>query len=59
MGGRGWGGGVGEGLIASGLISVPGTLNLAGSRHLCWGLFSKVLVFAGLLWFGVKIGVYV
>ena len=23
------------------------------SRHLCLGLFSKVLVFAGLLWFGV------
>ena len=29
------------------------------SRHLCLGLFSKALVFAGLLWFGVEIGVYV
>ena len=31
----------------------------AASRHLCLGLFSKVLVFTGLFWFGVKIGVYV
>ena len=55
----GWGGGGGGGLIASGLISVPGTLNVAGSRHFCLGLFSKELVFAGPLWFGVTIRVYV
>ena len=43
--GLGWGGGGG--------VGGWGGLVVSG------GLFSKVLVFAGLLWVGVKIGVYV
>ena len=50
----GWGGG--EGADGARFDFSPGTLNLAGSRHLCLGLFSKKLVFARLLGFESRLG---